>query len=153
MNSLKVAVFAGSFDPITKGHEALIYKALPLFDKIVVGIGNNADKKYMFSNEQRQQFIQTTFANNSKISTQFYHGLTVNFCKEVGANYLIRGLRNANDFEFEKNIAQMNKAISGIETVFFITDPDLSALSSSILRDIYRNGGDIKNFIPNGISL
>lgn len=151
MSDLKVAVFAGSFDPFTKGHEALVIKALPLFDKIIIGIGNNSEKKYMFTSKQRLLHVNTCFKANNNIEAQFYEGLTVNFCKQVGAKYLIRGLRNANDFEFEKNIAQMNKAISGIDTVFFITDPELSAISSTVLRDIYRNGGDIRPFIPDGV--
>jgi pantetheine-phosphate adenylyltransferase len=153
MSDLKIAVFAGSFDPITKGHEALVIKALPLFDKIIIGIGNNVEKKYMFSTEQRLSHIHSCFKTHKKIEAQFYEGLTVNFCKQVGATYMIRGLRNSSDFEFEKNIAQMNKAISGIETAFFITDPEFSAISSTVIRDIYRNGGDIRPFIPNGIDL
>jgi pantetheine-phosphate adenylyltransferase len=149
----RIAVFPGSFDPITKGHEALVLKALPLFDKIIIGIGNNADKKYFFTSEQRIQMVKDTFKSYSSVYIQFYEGLTVNFCKSVGATYMIRGLRNSNDFEFEKNIAQMNKALSGIETCFFITDPELSAISSTVLRDIYRNNGNIKPYLPQNVKL
>ena len=113
----KIAVFPGSFDPITKGHEDLINRALPLFDKVIVAIGVNADKKYMFSLENRKAWIRQTFASAENLAVESYQGLTVNFCKSVGANYIIRGLRNAEDFQFEKSIAQMNRElVSEVDT-------------------------------------
>jgi len=149
----KIAVFPGSFDPITRGHEALVLKAIPLFDKIIIGLGNNLEKKYLFTAEQRLQMVNNTFKKYPTVSAQFYSGLTVDFCKQTNASFMIRGLRNSNDFEFEKNIAQMNKVLSGIETCFFITDPELSAISSTVLRDVYKNGGDISPYIPACIGL
>ncbi|MBL4625437.1 MAG: pantetheine-phosphate adenylyltransferase [Flavobacteriales bacterium] len=149
----KVAVFPGSFDPITKGHESIIKRALPLFDKIVVAIGVNSSKKYMFSLEQRLNFCKKTFGDD-KISVETYEGLTIDYCSTIGAKYLLRGLRTSADFEFERGIAQMNNAMNlEIETIFMLTPPELSAISSTIVRDIIKNGGDVSQFIPKGISL
>lgn len=150
----KIAVFPGSFDPITKGHEDLIRRSLPLFDKIIVAIGVNADKKYMFSLEQRKTWIEQTFADAEKVSVDTFQGLTVEYCKKVGASFLIRGLRNAEDFQFEKSIAQMNRELNPeVDTFFLVTLPEYSAISSSIVRDIHRNNGDVSKFIPNAIQL
>ncbi len=150
----KIAVFPGSFDPITRGHETLVKRALPLFDEIVVAIGINAGKNYMFSLEQRTSWIKKTFENEPKVKVATYEGLTVNFCKTVGANYILRGLRNETDFAFERNIAQMNQAMDAVvETIFLITNPEHAAINSSIVRDIIRNHGDVSQFIPKGISI
>jgi pantetheine-phosphate adenylyltransferase len=149
----KVAVFPGSFDPITKGHEAIINKASSLFDKIVVAIGVNSSKKYMFSLEERIRFCKATF-NESNISIDTYEGLTIDYCSNIGARYLLRGLRTSADFEYESGIAQMNKAIkSETETIFMLAPLELSAISSTIVRDILKNGGDVSQFIPSGIQL
>lgn len=145
----RVAVFPGSFDPITLGHADIIRKALGLFDKVIVGIGSNADKKYMFPLAKREQWIRETFKGDPRISVLNYEGLTVHFCVRMGAKYIVRGIRNAADFEFEKAIAHMNAAMTGnIETVFILSDLTFGALSSSIIRDIIRNGGDPSGFLP-----
>lgn len=150
----RIAVFPGSFDPITRGHEDLIRRTLPLFDKVVVAIGVNAEKKYMFSLENRIKWIKQTFASESNLEVGNYEGLTVDYCKEIGAQHIIRGLRNANDFEFEKSIAQMNRELAPeIETISLVTHPRYAAYSSSIVRDILRNKGDVSKFIPNSIQL
>lgn len=150
----RIAVFPGSFDPITKGHEDLIRRALPLFDKVIVAIGVNAEKKYMFSLENRIKWIKKTFASETNLEVGNYAGLTVDYCRTIGAQYIIRGLRNPNDFEFEKSIAQMNRELAPeIETVSLVTDPRYSSYSSSIVRDILRNHGDVSKFIPNSVQL
>lgn len=150
----KIAVFPGSFDPITKGHENLIKRALPIFDKVIVAIGVNADKKYMFSLKERKEWIRQTFSFAENLEVGSYEGLTVNYCRSVGANYIIRGLRNSEDFQFESSIAQMNRELAEeIDTVFMVTSPEYSAYSSSIVRDILRNDGDVSKFIPNSIQL
>lgn len=149
-----IAVFPGSFDPITKGHEDIIRRALPLFDRIVVAIGINSQKKTMFSIEQRKEWIARTFDSSEKVAIADYTGLTVNFCQEIGARAIIRGLRNALDFQYEQSIAQMNKELApDIETIFMATEPAYSAFSSTIVRDILRNGGKVDHFIPNSIRI
>ena len=152
--SKKTAIFPGSFDPITTGHEDVVRRALPLFDEIIIAIGDNSAKNYFFSLEDRLTFIKTAFKDVSKVRTETYKGLTVEFCKKVNAGYILRGLRNPADFEFEKAIAQMNKYMAPtIDTVFIITSPELSAISSTIVRDILRHNGDASQFIPKGIKL
>ena len=148
---MKKSIFPGSFDPITLGHLDIINRGLPLFDEIVIAIGINADKSYMFSLEKRIQFIEETFKDEPKISVTTYAGLTTDFCKEIGAEIILRGLRNPADFEFEKAIAQTNRKLSGIDTVFFLTSADTSFISSSIVRDVHRNGGDIKGLVPKSV--
>ncbi|MDC3387888.1 pantetheine-phosphate adenylyltransferase [Flavobacteriaceae bacterium] len=148
---MKKAVFPGSFDPITLGHEDIINRALPLFDEIVIAIGINDAKKYMFTIEERVQFIKDTFNNEPKISVTTYKGLTTEYCKEVNANYMLRGLRNPADFEFEKAIAQTNRKLSGIDTLFLLTSAETSYISSSIVRDVLRNGGDFTILVPDSV--
>ena len=149
---LHKAIFPGSFDPFTKGHESVIYKALPLFHEVIIGIGINSSKQYYFSLEQRMKYISKIFENEPKITVKAYTGLTIDFCKTEQANYIIRGLRNAADFDFECNIAQMNHAmLNEVESIFLVTDPEHSAISSTVVREIIRNGGDARAFLPQGI--
>lgn len=148
---MKKAVFPGSFDPITLGHQDIISRALPLFDEIVIAIGINDDKKYMFTLEERLQFIKDTFKNEPKITVTTYKGLTIDYCKEVNADYMLRGLRNPADFEFEKAIAQTNRKLSGIDTLFLLTSAETSYISSSIVRDVLRNGGDYTILVPDSV--
>lgn len=148
---MRKAIFPGSFDPITLGHLDIINRGLPLFDEIVIAIGINSDKKYMFSLEQRVKFIKETFKNEPSISVTTYSGLTTDYCKEINADFILRGLRNPADFEFEKAIAQTNRKLSGIDTVFLLTSADTSFISSSIVRDVYRNGGDIHGLVPDSV--
>lgn len=148
---MKIAVFPGSFDPITLGHKDIVERALPLFDKIIVAIGTNSAKNYLFELDDRKLFIEKTFSN-PKIEIATYTGLTVEFCKKVNANFIIRGIRNSVDYNFENSIAQMNKTIdNNIETLFLPTSPELSAINSTIVRDILVNGGDASKFIPTSI--
>ncbi len=149
---MKKAVFPGSFDPITLGHVDIIKRAIPLFDEIIIAIGVNAKKNYMFSIEERKKFIENAFFGDDKISVQTYTGLTVDYCKKIDADFILRGLRNPADFEFEKAIAQTNRKLSGIETVFLLTSAETSFISSSIVRDIMRNGGDASELIPNSVA-
>lgn len=150
----KIAVFPGSFDPLTLGHEALVLRALPLFDEIIVAIGNNALKQYFFSVEKRKYWLEQVFADYPQVSVVIYDGLTIDFCRETAANYILRGLRTSADFEFERSIAQINKMLyPEIETVFLLTSPENTPVSSSIVRDVFRNGGDVSLFIPKGIDL
>ncbi|MBP9600398.1 MAG: pantetheine-phosphate adenylyltransferase [Lutibacter sp.] len=148
---MKRAIFPGSFDPITLGHVDIINRALPLFDEIIIAIGVNSDKKYMFSLEDRIQFIKEHFKNEPKISVDTYTGLTIDFCKKTNVDFILRGLRNPADFEFEKAIAQTNRHLSTIETVFLLTSTDTAFISSSIVRDVYRHGGDISAFVPSSV--
>ncbi len=149
---MKRAIFPGSFDPITLGHVDIINRAMNLFDEIIIAIGVNDDKKYLFSLEQRLEFIKDTFADQTKIKVQTYKGLTINYCKEIDANYILRGLRNPADFEFEKAIAQTNRNLSGIETVFLLTSANTAYISSSIVRDVYRHHGDISSLVPESVT-
>ena len=150
---MKTAIFPGSFDPITLGHQDIIEKSLNLFDNVIIGIGQNSEKKYMFSAEKRKKFVENTFQSINNIEVKIYDGLTVNFCKKNNANYIIRGLRNVSDFEFEKTIALTNRRLSGIETVFFLTSAKNSFISSGIVRDLISNNGDFSLLIPKGLDL
>lgn len=150
---MKRAVFPGSFDPITLGHEDIILRGLPLFDEIVIAIGKNNDKKYMFSEAQRIDFVQTVFKDHPNIRVETYSGLTIDFCKKISADFILRGLRNPADFEFEKAIAHTNRKLSGIETLFFLTAARTSFISSSIVRDVIRNGGDYSVLVPKQLQL
>jgi pantetheine-phosphate adenylyltransferase len=150
---MRKAIFPGSFDPITLGHYDIIKRSLPLFDEIIVAIGINADKKYMFSLEDRIQFIKDSFADEPKISVISYEGLTIDLCQKLKANFILRGLRNPADFEFEKAIAHTNRRLSKIETVFLLTAAKTSYISSSIVRDVIRNGGDYKMLVPDAVRI
>jgi pantetheine-phosphate adenylyltransferase len=143
----KIALFPGSFDPFTKGHESVIHKSLPLFDEIVIGIGINTSKNYFFELEKRKNQILHIYKDIANIRVTTYQKLTVEYCQEIEARYILRGLRDTNDFEYEKAIAQMNLQISGIETVFFMTDPAVAPISATIVREIARNNGDISSFV------
>ena len=148
---MKRAVFPGSFDPITLGHSDIIERGAKLFDELIIAIGINADKKYMFSLEQRKHFIEEAFKNNPKIKVVTYSGLTIDFCKENKVDYILRGLRNPADFEFEKAIAHTNRHLSSIETVFLLTAARTSYISSSIVRDVIRNNGDYTKLVPKSV--
>ncbi|ATA69173.1 pantetheine-phosphate adenylyltransferase [Capnocytophaga cynodegmi] len=150
---MKRALFPGSFDPITLGHYDIIHRALDLFDEIVVAIGVNNDKNYMFSVEQRKNFIEKAFADEPKVKVTTYQGLTVDFCKEINAQFILRGLRNPADFEFEKAIAHTNRTLSKIETVFLLTAASTSFISSSIVRDVIRNNGDYTVLVPESVKI
>ena len=144
----RVAIFPGSFDPFTIGHENIVRRALELFDKIIIAVGFNANKKEFFPVEKRVQWIKDVFEGNPKITVRSYDGLTVEFAAEAGANYILRGLRTAADFEYERAIAQVNKAMTGIDSVFFLTQPEHTPVNSSIVRDIIKHGGDAGKFLP-----
>lgn len=148
---MRRAIFPGSFDPITLGHFDIIERGVTLFDELIIAIGINADKKYMFPLEKRKQFIEEAFKNEPKIKVVTYEGLTVNFCKEIGADFILRGLRNPADFEFEKAIAHTNRKLSEIETVFLLTSSGKSYISSSIVRDVIRNNGDYTGLVPDSV--
>lgn len=149
----KIAVFAGSFDPITLGHESVIRRALPLFDKIIVAIGINADKTGMFPLETRQNFIQELFKDEPKVEVDTYSKLTADYCKTRGARFLLRGLRTAADFEFERIVGHSNKLLDPeLETIFLLTDNTYSYINSSVVRDVLRHGGDASGFLPKTVS-
>lgn len=148
---MRKAIFPGSFDPLTLGHDDIIRRGITLFDELIIAIGVNAEKKYMFSLEQRMRFVTDAFADEPKIKVLTYQGLTVDFCKEVDSNFILRGLRNPADFEFEKAIAHTNRKLSEIETVFLLTSSGKSYISSSIVRDVIRNGGDYTGLVPDSV--
>ncbi len=145
---MKKAVFPGSFDPITLGHVDIIERALPIFDEIILAIGINAEKKYMFSLEDRIHFLKKTFQDKPKIKVLSYQGLTVDLCKQEKASYILRGLRNAVDLDYEKTIGQTNFKMAGIETVFLIASSGKGHISSSVVRDVRKNGGDFSFMVP-----
>ena len=150
----RVAIFPGSFDPFTIGHESIVCRALPMFDKIIIMIGNNTSKESFFSLSKRQDWIKKVFAGEPKVEVMEHKGLTVDFCKKTGARYILRGLRTSADFEYERAIAQMNKKLyPEIETVFLLTMPEHTPINSSIVRDIIRHGGDASMFLPKSLDL
>lgn len=145
----KVVVFPGSFDPFTKGHEEIVNRGLEIFDKVIIALGENSQKKYLFSKESRIQHIQSIFEEQPNVEIKTFTGLTVDFVKSQNTNLILRGLRNSSDFNFERTIAQMNHEIQDVESVFLMTTPELSAINSSVIRDIKKNGGDISKFVTN----
>lgn len=151
---MRISLFPGTFDPITKGHVDVIRRAAPLFDKIVIGVGINSGKQPMFSIEQRVDWINEIFKNDDKIEAQAYEGLTIKFCKEIGAKFILRGVRYVSDFEYEKGIADMNRMLSNdIETIFLTSSPEYSTVSSTLVRDVIRNGGNVKMFLPDEVMI
>ncbi len=150
----KIAVFPGSFDPITTGHFDIVQRAMPLFDKIVVAIGVNSQKNYLFTLEQRMAWLEAVFADYPNVEVATFDGLTAHYCNKIGADYLLRGLRNASDFDYEKTISQLNNIVGqGIETVFWISQPAFSHISSTIVREIIKGGGDARPFLPPGVDI
>ena len=150
----RIAVFPGSFDPFTVGHQNIVLRAMLMFDEIIVAIGENSQKKYMLSLEKRKAIIADAFKGVEQVKVESYSGLTVDYCNAEEARFILRGLRNSRDLDFEQPIAQMNKKLDdSIETVFLVNAPEFSAINSSIVREIYLNGGDVSDFLPNGIKL
>jgi pantetheine-phosphate adenylyltransferase len=146
---MRICLFPGTFDPITLGHIDIINRAIPLFDKVVIGIGRNASKVPMFSETIRLQWLQDIYKNEPKIEALVYEGLTVNCCKQVGAAFIVRGIRYVNDFEYEKAIADMNRSLEGhIETIFLTCLPQYTSVASTLVRDVLKNGGDVSQFLP-----
>jgi pantetheine-phosphate adenylyltransferase len=149
---MRICLFPGTFDPVTLGHIDIINRALPLFDKIVVGVGINSAKKPMFSAEQRVGWIEEIFKDEPKVESAVYEGLTINFCREIGARFILRGIRYVSDFEYEKTIADANRALDrNIETVFLTGEPKYTSVASTIVRDILKNGGDASPFLPDAV--
>ena len=148
---MRKAIFPGSFDPFTLGHYDILKRSLSLFDEIIVGVGKNNQKKTMFSEKQRISFIENCFRDEKKIKVEAYQGLTIDFCKKVGASFIVRGIRNNGDFEFEKAIARTNRKLSKIETIFLLTSAKTSFISSSIVRELILNNGDYKQLVPNSV--
>jgi pantetheine-phosphate adenylyltransferase len=146
---MRIALFPGTFDPVTLGHTDIINRALPLFDKLIIGIGRNTNKEPMFTEEQRLKWLREIYKDNSKIEVLAYDGLTVECCKKAGADFILRGIRYVNDFEYEKAIADMNRSIQGhIETIFLTCLPQFTSVASTLVRDVLRNGGDVSQFLP-----
>ena len=149
----RICLFPGTFDPVTLGHTDIIDRALPLFDKLVVGIGRNNNKAPMFSEEERVGWLREIYDGNDKVEVLAYDGLTVDCCKKVNANFILRGIRYVNDFEYEKAIADMNRSITGnIETVFLTCLPQYTSVASTLVRDVLRNGGNVSQFLPDAVN-
>ena len=149
----RIAIFPGSFDPFTIGHESIVRRAIPMFDKIIIMIGYNSNKKSFFPLEKREKWINQVFSNDANVEVKSYEGLTVDFCKIVDAKYILRGIRTSSDFEYERAIAQVNKQMyPEIESVFLLTTPEHTPIQSTIVRDIIQHGGDASRFLPNGLN-
>ena len=149
----RIGLFPGTFDPITIGHLDIIHRALPLFDKLIIGIGRNANKTAMFSEEQRLEWVREIYKNDPRVSVLIYEGLTVECCKKAGANFILRGIRYVNDFEYEKAIADMNRSLDeNIETIFLTCLPQYTSVASTLVRDVLRNGGNVTQFLPDVVS-
>ncbi|MEE4178077.1 MAG: pantetheine-phosphate adenylyltransferase [Bacteroides sp.] len=147
-----IALFPGSFDPITKGHESIVLRAIPLFEKIIIAIGHNSEKQGFFPVQQRMEWVRKVFKDYPSIEVIDYEGLTINLCRKHNVKYILRGLRTSADFEFERSIGQMNKKMMPeLETVFMLTVPEHTAITSSIVREIIRNGGDATQFVPDQV--
>lgn len=150
----RIAIFPGSFDPFTIGHESIVRRAIPMFDKIFIMIGNNANKQSFFSTEKRMRWINQVFKDEPSVSVRVHEGLTVDFCKSVDAKYILRGIRTSSDFEYERAIAQVNKKMHPeIESVFLLTLPEHTPINASIIRDIVSHGGDASMFLPKGMDI
>ncbi len=146
---MKIALFPGSFDPITIAHVDILKRSLPLFDRVVVGIGLNSSKQNFLSAEKREEIVKSIFTNYTNVDVQLYEGLTVDFCRKIDAKYMVRGIRSASDFEYERAIAQINQTMMpDVETILLLSKPEYSAISSTIVRDILRNNGDVSPFVP-----
>ena len=152
-NNKRIALFPGTFDPFTKGHESLVTRGLTLMDEIVIAIGINDSKKSFFSLDKRIEMIRELYSNNPRVSVESYNSLTVDFATKVGANYILRGVRSVIDFEYEKSIADMNRIISNIETFVLFTEPSLSHISSTVVRELMQYGHDVSEFIPKGLKI
>jgi len=149
----KIAVFPGTFDPVTIGHVDIVNRASELFDEIIIAVGVNTKKTTLFDLQLRKEWIQTAFANNPKVRVESYEGLTVDFCKKMNARFLLRGLRNGSDFDYESHIAQLNKALwNEIETVFIMCDPAMSYVSSTLIRDLIIHKADYQRYLPEGVN-
>lgn len=144
----KIAIFPGSFDPFTVGHENIIRRGLKMFDKIIIAVGHNTLKKYYFPIEKRVEFVKAQFANDDRVLVELYDNLTVDFAREKNADFILRGIRTASDFEYERAIAQTNRLMSGIDSIFLLTTPEHTPVNSSIVRDIIMHGGDASKFVP-----
>jgi len=150
----KTAVFPGTFDPFTRGHENILQRALPLFDHIIIAVGVHSGKQTLFSKEKRIDMIRNLYRNVQKISVDSYDGLTIDYCEKAGAQFLLRGLRTSADFEYERAIAQINRKMNpSIETIFLLAIPEYTPLNSTIIRDILRHGGDARQFLPEGLEI
>ncbi len=148
----RICLFPGTFDPVTLGHTDIINRALPLFDKIIVGIGINSSKNPMFSAEQRMEWFNEIYANEPKVESVIYDGLTIHYCKKIGARFILRGIRYVSDFEYEKTIADANRTLDNeVETIFLTGEPKYTSVASTIVRDILRNGGNASPFLPQAV--
>lgn len=149
----RICLFPGTFDPVTLGHTDIINRALPLFDKLYIGIGRNVNKQPMFTEQQRVDWLREIYRDNNKVEALVYDGLTVNCCREVGANFILRGIRYVNDFEYEKAIADMNRSIADeVETIFLTCLPQFTSVASTLVRDVLKNGGDVSKFLPAAVN-
>ena len=148
----RICLFPGTFDPVTLGHTDIIDRALPLFDKLVIGIGKNVNKHPMFTDVQRLEWVKSIYKDNDKVDAMLYEGLTVDCCKKIGARFILRGIRYVNDFEYEKAIADMNRSIENVETIFLTCLPQFTSVASTLVRDVLKNGGDVSKFLPDVVN-